>query len=381
MTQWFGGLGVIALFVVVLPQLGIAGRQLFFAEASGAPSEAISARVQDSARRLWILYCILSLVQLALLWVWSGMPFYESICHTLTTMAAGGFSPHGMSISGYADPTTLATYAGSAAEAFSRYNPARAEWVFVVFMMLAGTSFPLLWVIFSRRPRQLFRDDEFRFYFLSFATIAVACAWILTDGQIDTEALRMGAFQSASLISSTGYASVDYNLWPASAKALLIVVMFVGGCAGSAAGGAKAIRNLLVFRFMHRELKRAATPDAVISLRYKGRSVPDPIIRSLVNVVGLYLLTYAFIGVVLVLLGSDLITGFTASLACVGNIGPGFEAVGPMANFAELSPLAKIVLTFGMWAGRLEMVTVLALLQPIIWKRLRWRGIESRINS
>jgi trk system potassium uptake protein TrkH len=248
-------------------------------------------------------------------------------------------------------------------------------------MMLAGTSFPLLWVIFSRRPRQLFRDDEFRFYFLSFATIAVACAWILTDGQIDTEALRMGAFQSASLISSTGYASVDYNLWPASAKALLIVVMFVGGCAGSAAGGAKAIRNLLVFRFMHRELKRAATPDAVISLRYKGRSVPDPIIRSLVNVVGLYLLTYAFIGVVLVLLGSDLITGFTASLACVGNIGPGFEAVGPMANFAELSPLAKIVLTFGMWAGRLEMVTVLALLQPIIWKRLRWRGIESRINS
>ncbi|MBT3339307.1 MAG: TrkH family potassium uptake protein, partial [Planctomycetes bacterium] len=294
---------------------------------------------------------------------------------------AGGFSPHGMSISGYADPTTLATYAGSAAEAFSRYNPARAEWVFVVFMMLAGTSFPLLWVIFSRRPRQLFRDDEFRFYFLSFATIAVACAWILTDGQIDTEALRMGAFQSASLISSTGYASVDYNLWPASAKALLIVVMFVGGCAGSAAGGAKAIRNLLVFRFMHRELKRAATPDAVISLRYKGRSVPDPIIRSLVNVVGLYLLTYAFIGVVLVLLGSDLITGFTASLACVGNIGPGFEAVGPMANFAELSPLAKIVLTFGMWAGRLEMVTVLALLQPIIWKRLRWRGIESRINS
>jgi len=380
MTQWFGGLGVIALFVVVLPQLGIAGRQLFFAEASGAPGEAISARVQDSAKRLWILYCLLTLVQLALLWVWAGMPFYESICHTFTTMAAGGFSPHAMSISGYADPSTLTAYAGSAAEAFSQYNAARAEWVFVLFMILAGTSFPLLWVVFSRRPRQIFRDDEFRFYFLSFAAIAMGCAWILTNGQIDAEALRKGAFQSASLISSTGYASVDYNLWPANAKALLIVVMFVGGCAGSAAGGAKAIRNLLVFRFMHRELKRAVTPDAVIPLRYKGRSVPDPIIRSLVNVVGLYMLTYAFIGIALVLLGSDLVTGFTASLACVGNIGPGFEAVGPMANFAELDSLSKIVLTFGMWAGRLEMVTVLALLQPAIWRRLRWKGIKSGMN-
>ncbi len=358
MTQWFGGLGVIALFVVVLPQLGIAGRQLFFAESSTAPNEVVSSRVRESARRLWLLYVALTLALIACLMMMAGMPLYESVCHAFTTMSAGGFSPHPQSIGGYGNAT--------------------AEWILVVFMLLAGTSFPLLWVGLARRPLELWRDGEFRFYLLVAASASCGLALILAGGLPGESELRDGAFQAASLISSTGYASQDYNLWSDAAKVLLILVMLVGGCAGSAAGGPKAIRNLFGIKFVWREITRSLHPRAVLPLRHKGRAVPDPLVRAVLNLIGLYLIGYAFFGTVLVLMGADLVTGFTAALACLSNIGPGFEAVGPMANFADFHPFAKMMLTFAMWLGRLEIVTVLALLHPDVWKRLHWKGDSTR---
>jgi len=358
MTQWFGGLGVIALFVVVLPQLGIAGRQLLFAESSTAPNEVVSSRVRDSARKLWVLYVALTIALVAALMLGANFSIYDAVCHAFTTMSAGGFSPNGESIAGFQNP--------------------RAEWILVFFMLLAGTSFPLLWMGISRSPLEIIRDGEFRFYVLAALFISIALAVILAGGMPHEEELRLGAFQAASLISSTGFASTDYNLWSDSAKILLIIIMLVGGCAGSAAGGQKAIRNLFGLKFIWREITRALHPRAVLPLRHKGRAIPEPILRAVLTLIGLYLLLYLFFGTILVLMGAELVTGFTASLACLGNIGPGFNSVGPMGNFSEFHPFAKILLSVAMWLGRLEIVTVLALLHPDVWTRLQWRGTDNR---
>ncbi len=356
MTQWFGGLGVIALFVVVLPQLGIAGRQILFAEGSDATTDVISPSVRESARRLWILYCFLTVLELLLLSTVGGMSLFDSICHSLTTMSAGGFSPNGASIAGYASPTI--------------------EWIIIVFMIFSGMSFPLIWLGFTRRPREFVRDGEFRFYIICMSIAAVGIAALMADGLPSLDQFRVGLFQSASLISSTGFASVDYAQapWTDGMRVLLVFVMIIGGCAGSAAGGAKAIRNLLSLKFMWREFTRVLHPRGVIPLRHRGRAVPEAAMRAIINLVLTYLVLYLVVGALVVMLGSSLVEGFSAALACVGNIGPGFGAVGPMENFADLHPMAKIILSLGMWMGRLELVTVLVLFHPDVLRRLRWRG-------
>jgi trk system potassium uptake protein TrkH len=353
MTQWFGGLGVIALFVVVLPRLGIAGRQLFFAEASGAPSEAVSPKVRHGAQRLWILYSILTAL-LAVLLMSAGMPVYESILHSLTTMPAGGFSPHAQSIAGYANPT--------------------AEWILVVFMLLAGTSFTLQYKVFTERFFGFLRDGEFIFYFSIMACGALAVACLLAGGVPGLEHLRLGAFQAASLMSSTGFASTDYELWPDAAKAVLIVVMVVGGCAGSAAGGQKSIRVLLVAKHAIREITRVLHPRAVLPLRYKRSPIPEDIMRAVFLLVGLFVLGHFATGTLLVILGADLVTGYSAALACLGNIGPAFGPAGPMGSYADFPAASKLLLVSAMWAGRLEIVTVLALLHRDVWRHIRLRG-------
>lgn len=351
MTQWFGGLGVIALFVVVLPRLGIAGRQLFFAEASGAPSEGVAPQFRKSAGRLWLVYSIMT-VLLTLALLACGFSPFDSICHALTTMAAGGFSPNGESIMGYANPA--------------------AEWVITPFMLMAGASFALQYKVYSTRNLLGFwRDTEFRFYFFVTVAIGVAVACVLAGGIPGEKELRLGLFQSASLISSTGFASADYELWSDSLKALLLVVMMVGGCAGSAAGGPKAVRILLVARHVRREITRVLHPRAVLPLKHQGNAVSRDIMRSVFTLVVLYFVGYVAVGLVLVMMGSDIVLGFSAALACFGNIGPGFGPAGPMGNFAGFSIPAKLLLTVSMWLGRLEIVTVLALLHPDVWIGLR----------
>lgn len=352
MTQWFGGLGVIALFVVMLPRLGIAGRQLFFAEASAAPSEAVSPQVRSAASRLWILYSALTVVLVLLLW-FAGMDVYESVVHALTTMPAGGFSPNPESIAGYANPAV--------------------EWILTVFMVLAGASFPLLWVAFTRRPLALLRDGEFLFYLVVCLTASVVMAALLSDGLPTWETLRLGAFQSASLISSAGYASTDYNLWPDSARVVLVVVMVIGGCAGSAAGGPKSVRWVLAAKHIRRQIVQTLHRRAVVPIRYKERVIPDEVMRAVVTLVFLYVAGYFVLGVILVIAGQPLVTGFTAAIACLGNVGPAFGDAGPMGSFAAFSDFEKITLTLAMWVGRLEILSVLVLLHPFVWRHMRFR--------
>lgn len=352
MTQWFGGLGVIALFVVVLPRLGIAGRQLFFAEATRAPSEAVSPSAQMSARRLWILYTVLTIV-LMLLLHWVGMEPYDAVVHALATLSSGGFSPH--------------------ADSIATFQSNLVEWILCPFMIIAGTSFTLLYKVFAGRPTALLKDGEFHFYMGVIAVTTAALTFALADGFPDLDDLRLGLFQVTSLISSTGYASTDFNQWSDRARSLLVLVMVIGGCAASSAGGPKVIRWVLVTKHILREITRVLHPRAVIPVRYKGQPVADDIMRSVFMLVVLYLAGHFLLGIALVLRGADLVVGFSAALACLGNIGPAFGFAGPMGSFADFDDVSKVLLILGMWIGRLEIVTVLALLHPDVWRKIRLR--------
>lgn len=354
MTQWFGGLGVIALFIVVLPQLGIAGRQIFFAEASTAPAEGISPKIRDAAWRLWVLYGGLTVLLGALLLA-CGLGPYDALVHALTTLSAGGFSPRARSIEEFANPG--------------------AEWVLVVFMLLAGTSYTLQWRALTRGPRHLLRDGEFLTYLggLVLLTLGLWAVLVAREGLAGAEALRAGAFQVVSLASSTGYASTDFNLWSDAAQALLVAAMGLGACAGSAGGGPKVVRTLLVFKFLRREIRQVLHPRAVQTVRYKAAGVPPAVLRAVVTLFLLYGVLTLAVGLALAVLEPDtsLKEALSASLACVGNIGPAFGRAGPMGSYAHFSDGSTVLLAVAMWLGRLEIVTVLALFHPHVWRRMR----------
>ena len=352
LTEWLGGVGVIALFVAVLPRLAIGGRELFFAEAAGPTDEKLTPQLRQTAIALWRLYAALTAAEVVVL-VLAGMSLFDAVCHAMTTMSAGGFSPHPLSIAGY--------------------NSARIDWVITGFMFVAGANFALQYRAVRGGRVALVQDEEFRAY-AGVVTVATAILVIvlLRDGLSLLDALRHGAFQVLTIMTTTGYASQDFQLWSPQAKMVLFLLMFIGGCAGSAAGGPKVVRHVLMARVTIRELRRTLHPRAILPVKLGGRVVPERILRDVQVFVLFYLLTFAVGAALVVFFGADLVTGITASIACLGNIGPGFETVGPMASFAHLHPVSKIVLTLEMWIGRLEVLTVLVLFRFEAWRSARW---------
>ena len=352
LTEWLGGVGVIALFVAVLPRLAIGGRELFFAEAAGPTDEKLTPQLRQTALALWRLYAALTAVQTIAL-VLAGMSLFDAVCHAMTTMSAGGFSPHPLSIVGY--------------------NSALIDWIITGFMFVAGANFALQYRAVRGGRVALVQDEEFRAYAGVVAVAAAALAFfLLRDGLPLLDALRHGAFQVLTIITTTGYASQDFQLWSPQAKMVLFLLMFIGGCAGSAAGGPKVVRHVLMARATIRELKRILHTRAILPVKLGGRVVPERILRDVQVFMLFYLLTFSVGAAVVVFFGADLMTGITASIACLGNIGPGFETVGPMASFAHLHPVSKIVLTLEMWIGRLEVLTVLVLFRFEAWRSARW---------
>lgn len=371
MTQWFGGMGVIALFIAVLPRLGLAGRQMFFAEAPGVEEEKLTPRVRHTAIALWALYIGLTAVQAMLLSL-AGMPLFDAVCNSMTTMAAGGFSPHPASIGGYEN--------------------AGVEWVVVLFMFIAGANYSLQYRALRGQPGSLLRDEEFRVYtgLVLVATLLLGVVlWqfaadpgsaYLTSptglGALDhptiLDVARQSAFQVLTILTTTGFASDDFNLWNDSAKVILLSLMFIGGCAGSAAGGPKVVRVLLIWKYATGEMIKSLHPHAVHPVRFNGRVVPNKILRAIVSFLLLYLLLFAFSVIALTFGGNDLVTSISASIATLGNIGPGFNLVGPMGTYAGFTDLEKMLLFANMWIGRLEVMTVLVLLQPAVWRMARW---------
>lgn len=351
-SQWVGGVGIVVLFLVILPQLQVAGRQAFFAETTGVEKERLTPRLRQTARAA--LWAYLLLTGLAFLgYFLGGLSPYEALATAWSTVSAGGFSPHPMG--------------------FAAYSPV-VQWLGVFFMFWAGVNFLLQYrLFFAREPRALFQDPEFRAYALvvGLSSLALA-AYLYTHGLYGLEAsLRHALFQAVSILTTTGYASADFALWPVPAQAILVLLMFLGASAGSAAGGIKLVRWLLLLGFLRREVTRALHPQAVLPLRLGSRVVGEEALRQVSVFVFLYTLIFTLGALLLALWEQDFVVAFTASAQALGNIGPGLGAVGPMASYAHLAPLSKLVLILQMWAGRIEILPVVLLLAPELWRRLR----------
>ena len=352
MTHWLGGMGVIALFVAILPRLGIGGRQLFFAEAPGPTDDKLTPQIRKTAAALWAVYALLTLAQIvALLAV--GMPLFDSVCNAFATLAAGGFSPHPLSIAGYRNPA--------------------AEWIITLFMFAAGANFALHFRALRGNLAVYRHDEEFRAY-LGIVLVASAFLALFLGPQAGglLDRTRLALFQVVSIITTTGFASADFELWNPQSKMVLLVMMFIGGCAGSAGGGPKVVRHLLIARYTLIELRRTLHPRGLLPVKLGGRVVPDDVMRSVLVFFLFYLLVFAVCTTIVIGLGADILTGLTATIATLGNIGPGFGPVGPMGHYADLHPVSKVVLTAAMWIGRLEVLTVLALLRPEVWRSTRF---------
>jgi len=351
LSQWVGGVGIIVMFVAVFPQLAIAGRQLFFAEVPGPSKERLGPRLRSTAALVLSVYAALTLVA-ALAFRLAGMTMFDAVAHALASLSAGGFSPVPLGMTGYG---------------------AAAQWVAVVFMFLSGVSFPLLYRAVSGQPRALWRNAELRAYLGIVLVVGVLLAWLVSPEYGAWESLRHGLFQSISTTTTTGFASVDYGTWGLPAQALIVLLLFVGGSAGSASGGVKVVRWLIIAKHSVREVRRALHPRAVMPVRVGKRVVPEEVMRSVVAFLTLYLALFVLGTLTLVFMGEDLQTAFTAAIACLGNTGVGLGPIGPMGTFEVLHPVSRAMLTFLMFAGRLEVVTVFVVFDASFWRRPRRR--------
>jgi trk system potassium uptake protein len=362
LTQWLGGMGIIVLALAVLPRLRVGGRQLLEHELPGPEFEQITARIRDTARRLWALYVGLTLAMVTILiaFAWTGiderMSPFEALAHALTTLPTGGFSTE-----------------ARGAEAFG----AASQWVFVLFMVLAGANFALLYRVFVRgQPRPLVRDEEFRLYatlLILASLVVIAELWVegVARGE---EALRLSAFQVVSMMTTTGAASTDFNLWPVFAALVLIAVMFFGGSAGSTSGSVKVVRHLLIGRILRRELDQTVHPEIISRVRLNGVPVDERILRAISSFVLLYVGVFA-VGTFLLMadgaridLDVRLIDAVAAAATTLGNVGPALGFAGPMGSFAPFSDISKLVMILLMWLGRLEIIPVAVLLSRHYWR-------------
>jgi len=349
LTQWFGGMGIIVLVLAIAPGLGIAGRQLFKAETPGPVSDKLTPHLKETAKILWIAYVLLSLVEMVAL-KFAGLPLYDAMTTTFSTMATGGFSPRSESIMAYENPIV--------------------EIIILVFMFIAGANFALHYKTILMDRTSLFRDREFQVYTLILAGASVFIALHLASTGLNFfDSLRLGSFQTVSIMTTTGFATADFNQWGDFSKTILFFLMFVGGCAGSTGGAMKVVRISLALRYGSRELFKALHPHVVKPVRFGGKVISSEILQSVFAFITLYIFAFVISTLILSSLGIDFISSLSASAATLGNVGPGFGVVGPMSNFESIPFLAKIVLIMNMWIGRLEMITVLVLFTREFWKR------------
>ncbi len=350
MTQWIGGMGIIMLFIAILPKLGVAGRQLFRAEAPGPTEDKIRPRIRETAKILWMVYVTISAIEVAVLML-AGMNGYDAVTHTFTTMACGGFSPYAASVAEFQSPLI--------------------EGIITLFMFIAGANFALHYKTLYSNHKSLLEDNEFKFYSLIvlIATVLLTFSLWWDAGEALTTSFRYAIFQVISIVTTTGYATVDFNLWSDSAKMILLSVMFIGGCAGSTAGGIKVVRFLLLLKYAQRALFKSIHPRAVKTVKFNNKSVPEDVLQAIISFVVIYFMIFAISTGLLALMGIDLVSSITASIATLGNIGPGFNLVGPMASFDSIPFVGKLLLIGNMWVGRLEVFTVIVMLTPEFWKR------------
>jgi len=350
MTHWVGGMGIVALSVAILPALGAGGNFLFQAEVPGDESEKLLPRISSTAKLLWSLYLTLTAAQFMALWA-AGMTWFDAICHTFATVATGGFGTRGDSL--------------------ASFSPA-IQWIVVLFMFLAGVNFVMLLNVMRGRPRVFLRNTEVRVYAAIIAVVTlVFCASLhLEQGvPLGEPLLRDAAFTTVSLLTSTGFVTADYQVWPAGLHGVVLLVMFCGACAGSTGGGAKVIRFIVAAKAGAREVRRLLRPKAVFVCKVGGRPLSESLVLKTVGFFVLYVAVLAIFSLWLLAEGHEGSTAFSAVVSCLSNIGPGLGGVGPTENYAHFSGAAKLALMVCMLLGRLEFYSVLVLLVPLAWKR------------
>ena len=348
--QWLGGMGIIVLSVAILPFVGVGGMQLYKAEVPSPVPDRLKPRIRDTAMILWKVYALISLAQTLLLML-GGMDLYDALCHTFTTMPTGGFSTKNASI--------------------AHYNSVYFDCVFIFFMLMAGINFSLHYQLLRGKPLVFWKDSECRFFLATVLLLTVVVSLDVYGSVYETigAALRYGAFQVVSIITTTGYATADYERWPAMSQLILLLCMFFGASAGSTGGGMKCLRIMLCFKYCYRELFSLIHPHAVTQIKISGKTVPDDVLRSVLGFLALYVGLFAISAVLLAGMGVDFITAFAAVAASIGNIGPGFGMVGPVDNYAQIPLLGKWLLIWCMLLGRLEIFTVIILVVPEFWRK------------
>ena len=356
LTHWLGGMGIVVLALAILPMLGVGGMQLYRAEVPGPQKDRLTPRIAQTAKLLWGVYVLISAVELLLLWL-GGMTWFDAVCHTFGTMATGGFSTQNLSI--------------------GQYNSIYFDVVIIVFMFIAGTNFSLHYRALRSDFKGYIRDPEFRFYGLTLFLCIGLIVWntmtARVSGQVVFEsfgtALRYASFQVVSIITTTGYGTFDFEQWPALSQFLLVLLMFFGGCAGSTGGGMKHIRLLILIKQGYVEIKRLILPHAVLPIKLGDRVVPQEVMTNILGFFFLFIGIFAIVTCIMAALGLDLISAAAATIATMGNIGPGLGSVGPIDNYAHIPTLGKFILSFCMLLGRLELYTVLVLFAPELWRR------------
>jgi len=348
--QWLGGMGIIVLSVAILPFLGLGGMQLYKAEVPSPVPDKLKPRIRDTARILWKVYALISLAEVILLML-GGMDLYDALCHTFTTMPTGGFSTKNASI--------------------AHFGSAYFDIIFIIFMILAGINFSLHYQMLRGKPLAFWRDSECRFFFGVVIVLTAVVSFNIYGSVYEKvgQAIRYGAFQVVSIVTTTGYVTADYEKWPAMSQFILLLCMFLGASAGSTGGGVKCIRVMLCFKFCYKELFSIIHPHAVTQIKIGGKTVPEDVMRSIMGFLALYIGIFALSSVLLAGLGVDIVTSYGAVAACLGNIGPGFGFVGPADNFAQIPYMGKWLLIWCMLLGRLEIFTVIIFLVPEFWRK------------
>jgi trk system potassium uptake protein TrkH len=379
LTQWLGGMGIIVLMIAILPEIAVNGTQIIESEAPGPELQKMTPRIVETARLLWLFYIFFTVLYICLLYALSlagpvvgwelapNMNLYNAVAHGFTTLPTGGFSPQ--------------------ADSIAAFSPA-VQWVVIPFMIVAGTNFALFYFVLQRESLSIFRDREFQAYIGAILGLVLILWGLLFTGSAPAlelggetqgvlgNALRQAAFQIGSLMNSTGFATSDFAQWDTPAQMVLLFAMFIGGSAGSTGGGIKVIRWLVIIKASRRTLFLTANPDAVRPVRLGGQVIDEDAITAIVAFTFLYLLIFG-IAVVLLSLDAARAAGFeltpleaiSASIATLGNIGPGFGSLGPFGSFLDFPVSSKLLMTLLMWLGRLEVIPVLVLFTGAFWKQ------------
>ena len=363
-THWIGGMGIIVLTVAILPLLGIGGMQLFMAEAPGPSADKLHPRITDTAKRLWLIYVILTFSEFFLL-KFAGMSWFDAINHAMATVSTGGFSTKNASVS-YWNSMPLVQY------------------IIIFFMFVAGTNFVLTYFAIKGKIRKVIESEEFKYYVGGLLSITVLIVLIILFFHDETlhstiahpevlgtteSAIRHALFQVTSIITTTGFVTADFTMWSFFATGIFFALFFVGGSAGSTSGGIKIVRHIVMLKNSFLEFKKTLHPNAIIPVRYNKKPVSETIVFNILSFFVIYMLIFMISSVILTFLGLDFTSALGAAASSLGNIGPAIGSVSPVNNFAHLSDGAKWFCSFLMLIGRLELFTVLILFSPFFWRK------------